>query len=375
MIGAIHARAKAVIDAGTYSNLIIPGTSPSFTNTVGGTGGIVSLNPVYEFGYKFLRKDENTINVFSRTGEDGDQQTTGLGGIIVRTFDQLSKVMLADRVEIYNDPTYCVFEYLPYSTGSEIWIYTHERLRSDPNNTALARTCLIKSTDGLVGRTFAAPVVQSAWNDYIVPLKILPDSSGQNYLYVGKGSPAGIRRCTVAVDGTLGAISAALISASGLTEGYIISVSPGTFLGVFRLDGGGFLQQASSTDYGATWTALSSTGIGAAASAKITPTLMRCLNRPGNLITVFNDRGNGNRDLGSSGNPIASALAGTWVATNFIGSPATQGNGGGFPLNVNNQEYLYVIARQTGSPVVTDMIYWVIKDRYSTKVQNVAGWE
>lgn len=375
MIGAIHASAKAVIDVGEYTNSIIPGTSPSFTNTVGGTGGVVSLNPVYEFGYKFLRKNAKIINVFSRTGEDGNQQTVGLGGIIVRSFDAVSKTMLSDRVEVYNDPNYCVFEYLPYSTGSEIWIYTHERLRSDPNNASLARTCLIKSTDGLVGRSFAAPVVQTAWNDYIVPLNILPDASGQNYLYLGKGSPAGLRRATVAADGSLGPISSALIAAPGLTEGYIVSVAPGTFLGVFRLDGGGFLQQASSADYGATWTALSSTGIGAAASAKITPTLMRCLNRPGNVITVFNDRGNGNRDLASSGNPIASALAGTWVATNFVGSPATQGNGGAFPINIDTQEYLYVVARQTGSPVVTDLIYWVIKDRYATKIQNLAAWQ
>jgi len=375
MIADIQPRLKTIIDSKTYSNVLTPNAATSFTNTSGGTNGNVILNPVYEFSYKFTQPNSSRINVYSRTGEDGQQQNAGLGTIVVRTFDTVSRTMLSDRIEVYNDPLYCVFEHTFWDRPDGVWIYTNERLRSDVNNVALGRNCLLKSTDGKVGRAFGAPIVQAAVTDYIVPLNIIPDENGQNYLYIGKGAPAGLRRAAVAIDGTLGAMSDRLISATGLTEGSIVDLGGGTLLGVFRLDGGGFLQQSSSTDYGATWAALSSTGLGAATGAKITPKLLKCMNRPGNLITMFNDRGQGNRDRGSSGNPKASALANTWVAPNFIGTPATQGNGGGVGIDINRNEYLYCVAQQTGSPVVTNLIWWILRDSYSTKIQKIAAWE
>ena len=375
MIANLQPRLKTIIDSKTYTNVLTPNVSTSFTNTSGGTGGNVILNSVYEFSYKFTQPSASKINVYSRTGEDGQQQDSGLGTIVVRTFDTTSRTMLDDRIVVYNDPDYCVFEHTFWDRPDGVWIYTNERLRADVNNAAAGRNCLLKSTDGKIGRAFGAPIVQAAVTDYIVPLNVIPDAGGQNYLYIGKGAPAGLRRAAVAADGTLSAMSDRLISASGLTEGSIVDLGSGTFLGVFRLDGGGFLQQASSTDYGATWTALSSTGIGAATGAKITPKLLKCMNRPGNLMTMFNDRGSSNRDRGSSNNPIASALSGAWVAPSFIGTPSTQGNGGGVGIDIDRNEYLYCVAQQTGSPVVTNLIWWIIRDSYSTKVQNLNAWQ
>lgn len=375
MIGPIHDSAAARIAAATYTNAF-EFAAQSITVANGGTAGNTILNPVYEFSYKFTRPSADQINVYARTGEDGQQSVSGLGGIVVRTFDIPSRSMLSDRVEVYNDPDYCVFEHAFWDRPDGVWIYTHERLRSDPSNAAAGRICLIKSTDGKRGRSFAPPIVMP-WSDYVLPLGVYPGNATgtEQYFYFGGGSPKGVRRSLVSSDGTLSAMSSPLTTASGLTEASIVAWPDGRMLAVIRLDGGGFLQQASSLDYGASWSAVSSTGIGASTGAKVTPKLLRCLNRPGRLITMFNDRGNGNRDVASSGNPAAGAFAGAWAATSFIGTPATQGNGGGVGIDVERSEYLYCCARQTGSPVVTELRWWTIRDNYLTRVQSPAPWQ
>lgn len=364
MVAAIHSAVKATLDSRTYTGVITP-SATTFTIVKGGTGGNIIAGSIYEFSYKPTPVSETTINVYARTGQDGDQFNAGRGNVSVRSFDIPSRSMLSDRIEVYQPATYAVYELGVWVMGGSVWLYTYERLRSDPSNTSLARVCVLKSTDGLVGRAFSAPVVQSFNSLIILHSVINADAGGVNKRAImGYSNPQGLHRCEVSANGTF-STPVRLWTLANATEGYAVNAdNNGTVIDVFRVDTGGFLMQSVSTDWGLTFSAPVSTGIGAATKAKPTPYLTLTPNFGNRVTTMFNDRGNGNRDLASALNPVSNVLSATWNATNFIGAPATQGNGNGCVVSVNAREYLYVVAKENLPN--TDLYWWTMKDNFTT---------
>lgn len=381
-IPALHSVVSNVLSSLTDTTSIVPNTATPAAVSKGGTGGLSIVNTFYEFGYKQTEGPNSyTVNLYSRTGQDSYQQVTNSGTIAVRTFDIPGLVLNNDRTVVYNDANYAVFEYLPVAVGTEIWIWTYERLRSDPTNTVTARICFLRSLDGLTGRVFAAPVVQTLPNvgqiTFHSVIKGAADGSIK-YLILGYGSPAGLRRCNINLStGELTNLTL-VATKSSLSEGGEINIdNSGTIISLSRVDSGGYLQQSVSTDWGLTFSTPVDSLVGASTSPKPTPCVVMTANRPGNLTVSFNDRGAGNRDKLVTFTSKSNALALSYQTSVFIGTPATQGNSGLRVVDGRLGLYLYVCAKENGEPVgttTTTLLYWVMKDQYVTNFVEPAPW-
>lgn len=369
----IHPAAKSALDGLTNSNVITPNTGAAISVLSGGADGNAVVNTEYELGYKYTKPNDNTINVYARTGQDGTVQTVGNGAIVVRTFDIPSASMLSDRIQIWYDAIWAVYEYMVWDRPNDVWIYLAERARGSSENSAV-RFSLLKSTDGKVGRSFSRAKVL----DYVatnaalqIPLSFVKAGAGGtgDYIVLGVGQPAGLRLANILPDGDWGTPSVIVLT-NGISEGSFINApTPGTILGVYRNDSGNSLLAAYSTDFGATWTSNISTGVGAATGAKPTPTLLKCANNPNRVITLFNDRGSLNNDRGSGLNPISAVLANTWNSTITINGTATQGNGQLVEIGKSTSKYLYCVPKEVGSsPVLTDLRWWVLQENYTKSV-------
>ncbi|WP_413457162.1 hypothetical protein [Herbaspirillum huttiense] len=362
MIGPIHAAVKAGLDAKSYAARTYP-TGTSISVIKGGPTGVRPLNPVYELSYKPVPVSSATINVYCRTGSDGYQHLAGFGEVVVRTFDTGKRDFNADRTVVYTDANYCVYELLAWSINGSIWLFTHERLRSNPTSTASARNCVMVSTDGLQGKAFA-PAVVCSFSNYVIPSSVLTNNDGaSSVVYGGAGTSPGIYKALVntTYDGTLSSFSQ--VSTNIASEGsYLNMDTAGTVIGVYRTDTGAPLRMTRSTNWGSSWSGYANT-IGASAGAKVTPKLIRCAGDASRVIVSFNDRGSGNFDY------ISSLNADAGLAANSLRAPArlsdlaiSNGNGSICALSASDRSYLCIAASLMGNNAANNMIWWIFCD-------------
>lgn len=383
---AIHAAVKAALDAKTYTGNIVPNNTTTATVVVGGTSGVAIPYSVYDWGFKFIRVSDTTINVYSHTGSDQQAGDAGTGAMRMRTFDIPTQTMNNDGIEFQLDDTYYIQEHHPVVLGGSIYIYLVELLRAEVNVVANRRVRMIKSTDGLVGRSFGAPINLTQGDPNEAALKnasVIHEIYNGNadgsikYLNRGSGSPAGLRRQTVGPDGVL-SDTTLINAASGYSEGSTLNLdNTGRVLDINRINTGAKLQQCYSADWGASWSPLVDTNIGAATGAKVTPSMCKSASRGDRVTVFFNDRGDSSRDVISALNPIDAvgvASAPAWNPTTYLGAVGTQGNGAGCVADRKKGTYLYCVADEIVSGETTRMLYWVAKDNYTTKQVQPAPW-
>jgi len=362
MISAIHAAVKASLDAKTYTARAYP-TGTSISVVKGGPTSVRVTNPVFEISYKLAPVSASTINVYCRTGADTFQYLTGYGEVVCRTFDIASRDFNNDRAVVYTDATYCVYEALPWVINGKIFLFTHERLRSDPTNTATARNCVMVSTDGLVGKSFSAAVVASFTN-YVIPSSVITNSDGTySIIYGAAAAPTGIYKAAIstAYDGTLTGFGQVSTNV-GSEGGYLNLDASGTVMGLYRFDAGAPLRAIKSTNWGAAWSAFANT-IGAATGAKVTPKLIRCAGDATKSIVSFNDRGNGNFDYVSSLNTDASLTANSLRAPARLSDTTNSlGNSSICVLSSADRSYLCVATATGSGNNPNQMFWWIFTD-------------
>lgn len=364
MIGNIQKVIKPILAGATYQPYGFP--SQSAIGVEQGNGnGVQRFNPEYEISYKFTEVSDTVLNCFVRTGADNFQHVAGFGNIVLRTFDKTNKKFNDDRGYVYQPSLYCVYELFPFIYQGSVYIATYERLRSDPTNEALGRNCILKSTDGLVGRNFGAPVVQSFIN-YSVPSAFCDGPSNTKYLYFGVQTVGvtGLYRALFSADGTLSGFSSVLLTQ--LSENSILNIdNAGNMLCVYRINTGNRLFQTRSSNYGATWTAGVSTGLGAATGAKVTPSMHFSKTNPTRINLAFNDRGAGNRDFVTTGTLATNALTPSWrLLSSFSTTRNTNGNGELYPINEKG-DLIYVAQSASATNDPNNVFYWIFNEGFN----------
>lgn len=364
MLSNIQPAIKTILDGATYQPYSFPSQS-AIGIEQGNGNGVQWTNPEYEISYKFVDISESLLNCYVRTGADNYQHFAGFGNVVLRTFDKVNQKFNDDRGYVYQPTDYCVFELYPFIYQGSIYIATYERLRSDPTNEALGRNCIIKSNDGLVGRSFNAPVVQSFIN-YAVPSAFCDGPSGSKYIYYGVQTVGvtGLYRALFSADGTLSGFASVFLTQ--LSENSIVNTDNiGGMLCVYRINTGNRLFQTRSTNYGQTWTAGVSTGLGAATGAKVTPSMHFSKTNPTRLNVAFNDRGNGNRDFITTGTLTTNANSASWrLLSTFSTTRSTNGNGEFYPIN-NQGDCIYIAQSASATNDPNNVFYWIFNEGFN----------
>ncbi len=362
MIGPIHTAIKASLDSRTYTNRTYP-TGTSISVIKGGPTSIRVANPVFEISYKLVPISASTINVYCRTGADNFQYLPGYGEVVCRTFNTSIRDFNNDRTVVYSDANYCVYEALPWVINGSIFLFTYERLRSDPTNPAVARNCVMVSTDGLVGKSFG-PAVVASFTNYVIPSAVITNSDGTlSIIYGAAAAPTGIYKAAISTsyDGTLTGF--AQVSTNVASEGGYLNIDgSGTVMGLYRFDAGAPLRATKSTNYGVSWTAFTNT-IGAATGAKVTPKLIRCSGDSTRTIVSYNDRGAGNFDYVSSLNTDASLTSYSLRSpARFSDTTNSLGNSSICALSSADRSYLCVVTSTGSGNSPNNMYWWIFTD-------------
>ena len=267
MFPKLHDASIQVLNSKTY----VPYNFPSKTQIeiIKGTDRAERiLNPVYEISYKAVPISNNIVNVYNRTGADGYQQLSGYGEVIYRSFDVINLRFNNDRTLIYSDPDWAVFEVQAQVINGSIYLFNLERLRSDLSQ---FRNTILKSTDGLIGKTFTPPIIQS-YTDYLIPSEAIPDGNNDYWIYYGCESPSGLYRaklnlsdCTTTLYSRVKAITMSECSLA-------VANLPNRIICVYRINSGNrTLKMLISYDYGATWNIEIDNGLVEVAGTKVRP--------------------------------------------------------------------------------------------------------
>jgi hypothetical protein len=365
-LSQLHAAAAQVLAGQTYTPYAYP--SPAqITNTKGVGVQQQRPTPEYEIGYHTTRVDSNTLNVYNRTGADSYQQTTGYGNVVVRSFliDILSfNGSASDRQYVYQPATWAVFEHCEYVINGSIWMFTTERLRTDTNQ---IRVMVQISTDGLVGRSFGAPIAVTSGgtpvtDNLLYCANVITDTSGNTWIYFSCESPTGLYRIQVnpAFDGTFSNYSR--VSTQTMSEACVATVDgTGKLVCVYRAGTATYLQQITSANNGATWTSGVSTGLGLSNGTKVQPRIVQCAD-PARFIVAFSDRGGTQFDKTAPQILKTNAYANVYRQVVQLGAGQTNGNGDVYLLDATTGTYFYIACNQASNNAANGFSYWVFKD-------------
>lgn len=369
----IGSAAKSLLDTQTYNPY--PYASPSQIQQMKGVGIQVSrTNPVYEIGYRCNKiAASNRINLYCRTGADNYQHTVGYGNVIIRNF--YTDIMefdgsATDRATVYdsnveNGGLWAVFEYCTYIINNSIWLFTTERDRATQ---ATIRVMLKISTDGLIGRSFGPSIAvmngataitdNALWSPYPIV-----DNNGDIWIYYSVESPTGLYRFKInnTFDGTIS--SYAKLTSTTMSECAVNAAnSTGNLICVFRINSGStYLQMMTSSNYGATWNAPVSTGLGLVNGIKVQPRILQSSDQA-RFIVTFMDRGAQSLDKVSSLNLKTSAFSNSYRSVVQLSQNQTNGNGDICLADQNSGMYFYISCTQTSLNAANNMSYWILKD-------------
>ncbi|MBW9334584.1 exo-alpha-sialidase [Herbaspirillum sp. RU 5E] len=362
----IHAASAAVIAGQTYAPYNYP--SPSQLTQLRGVGLQVPLaTPEYEIGVHMLANG-NQINFYTRTGADSYQQTTGYGNVVCRTFYKDLLAFGVDRTVVYAPVDWAVFEHCEYIINGKVWMFTTERLRAD---TAQIRVMVQISTDGLAGRSFGTPIAVSsggtAVTDNLLYCAVpITDNTGKLWIYFSCESPTGLYRIQVnpAFDGTF--TGYAKVSSQTMSEACVADVDgAGKLVCVYRAGTATYLQQMTSSNYGATWTAGVSTGLGLSNGTKVQPRIIESAD-PLRFIVAFSDRAAQQYDRVVPLVLKTSAFANSYRSAVQLWGGQTNGNGDIIVLDAAKRLYLIAATNSASNNAANGISWGVFADSTAT---------
>lgn len=368
MLANMHAAASQTLAGMTYRNVITPTNYTNANIQVGGVSGGVVDNQNYQFNGRLVRVGQQ-VYLYSRIGQDYDYVEPA-GAITRAVFDIPSRSWVEGPVVVFDQGA----EWMVYSQfwqvrDGRLWCYFSRTQRDAWEDLAAAEFMLMRSTDGLVGKTFETPILLGRFGhaDICGIIDGAPDGSIK-YMVLGGSAPR-IKFLRMSPDGlsvSTDNVPTVSYGARLMTEGQFINVDrSGRVIGVMRDNNGSELLYTVSSDWGATWTPIASTGLGASTGAKVTPKLLKAAGRPNNLFAYFNDRGAGLLCFVSGHNPVDSAFSGAWNNEWQLGDLWSQGNGDSIVIDEARHEYLIFTAKHTAdTPTQTDTRFWVLRDGY-----------
>lgn len=365
-LSQLHAAVSQVIAGQTYTPYSYP--SPAQITHLKGVGSQIYLpTPEYEIGYHILRRDSNTLNVYCRTGADAYVQVPPFGNVVVRTFltDSLAfDGSASDRQYVYQPTDWTVFDHCEYIINNSVWMFTLEKLRADMSQ---VRMMVQISTDGLVGRAFGAPIQvvvggTALTNTILFCANLITDTSGNIWVYFSCESPTGLYRMQVnpTFDGTFSNYSR--VSTQTISEACVATVdNTGKLVCVFRAPSATYLQQMTSANNGASWTAGVSTGLGLTTGVKVQPRIKQSAD-PSRFIVTFMDRAAQSYDRVSTQILKSNAYANNYRQAVQFGPGQSNGNSDVFLIDAATGIYLYIACNIGAYNVGNGASYWVYKD-------------
>lgn len=396
---AIHSAVKANLDTKAYTNSISLNAYSSANNISGANSGnnIAGDGTTYQYARTIVNTENGKVLMFTFIGEDNDGLYPA-GSIARYEFDINSLAWSSQHQVIFNAASWTppspyanwiVHDHEAYKVGDKLRIYFSANDRANLAQPDSA-DFMIESTDGLVGKTWTAPVNVIPWHTNGVPTHgaslISSGTAGFSWLMV-VGDTTSIACYAMEVNDTTGlptGVRKTVIGNAGFTvgEGDFVRIDANRVLGVIRNNAGSGLYMVTTTDNFATagtLTLMKDAGnntIGAATGAKVTPKINLCINNPDNVVVYFTDRGDGNRTKLSKAS-ITNAFANVWDAATYLGTIANQGNSAMHAIRTKRTTYLCVSSLQknnvSGIPSshYTDIIWWLWQDIYTKSISPV----
>ncbi len=369
-----------------YRNYTLTPSTTAAANLVSGAAGNgnVATQDQYCWHDQYICADANWTKesqtgenwlLFQTTGSDAQLiagVTQPTGDIIMRTYTKSTNTMQADYSTIWTDATYYTSGQIVIRNPGESFyrVYFMKFPRADGSYAnQYPALFMMKSTD-LTGATWGTPVAVTSEAYGILgtrfidtedpSVKIFPLIRGSNnkptFLSTSDGGD------------TFNATPYSDINYTGGEEAtFVKEQGSGRMIGVFRKNTGDYLLQSVSSDYGLTWSALFSTGLGAATGAKVVPVLITSAGFPDRVTAYFYDRGD-NRLKFSSPTLFDDAYTGTWQTEYLLGT-ASQGNGCCAVIDAGKAWYIASTNKENGGGAFTDQNWWVIKDIYTWVAQ------
>lgn len=400
---SVNSTLQSALATKTYTNVISMNAYSSSNNISGGNPGnnIAGDGTTYQYARTIVNTENGKVLMFTFIGEDNNGLYPA-GSIARYQYDIQSNAWSAEHPIIFNAASWLpapspyadwiVHDHEAYKVGNKLRIYFSA---NDRANLAVSNSAdyMIESTDGLVGRTWTAPVEVIPWHTNGVPTHgaslISSGTPGISWLMV-VGDTTSIACFAMEVNDATGlptGVRRTVIGSAGFTvgEGDFVRIDANRVIGVIRNNGGSGLYMVTTTDNFATPGNLvlmrdaSLNTIGAATGAKVTPKINLCANNPSSVVAYFTDIGDGNRTKMVKAT-VTNAFANVWDSTAYLGTIANQGNSAMHAIDIANSTYLCVSSLQktnaSGIPSAnyTDIIWWLWKDLY-TKSISPAPWK